>query len=82
MRAGSIVFSQYLSNLICGGSNNHCQVIYHGAEPSSKIIYRPSKKDARAKFSLPEGSRIPLALGYKTATKSWDVFKNMNIPDG
>jgi glycosyltransferase involved in cell wall biosynthesis len=33
-------------------------------------------------FSLPEGPRIALALGYKTATKGWDLFENMKIPDG
>ena len=91
MSEASIVFSQYLSNLICGdnnGSSNNssrhycCEVIYHGAEPSSKIHSRPPKKDARARFSLPEGPRIALALGYKTATKGWDVFENMKIPDG
>jgi glycosyltransferase involved in cell wall biosynthesis len=87
MSKASIVFSQYLSDLICGDSNTSghnycCEVIYHGAEPSSKIISRPSKRDARAKFSLPEGPRIALALGYKTATKGWDVFESMKIPDG
>ncbi len=79
-RAG-IVFSQYLSNLI-GGSSNCCDVIYHGAEPSSKITSPPSKRHARARFSLPEGPRIALALGHKTATKGWDIFEKMNIPDG
>jgi hypothetical protein len=53
MSEASVVFSQYLSNLICGdnnGSSNNssrhycCEVIYHGAEPSSKIHSRPSKK--------------------------------------
>jgi glycosyltransferase involved in cell wall biosynthesis len=96
MSAASIFFSQYLSNMICGDGNigssnnnnnipnhNHyCQVIYHGAKPYSKIISRPSKRDARAMFSLPEGPRIALALGYKTATKGWDLFENMKIPDG
>ena len=88
----SVAFSQYLSDLICGDSNGrtndrsghkyYCEVIYHGAEPSSKIVSRPSKRDARAKFSLPEGPRIALALGYKTSTKGWDIFRKMQVPDG
>jgi glycosyltransferase involved in cell wall biosynthesis len=101
MSKANIVFSQYLSNLICGdggsgdgnvsnndnnrsGPNHHhyCEVIYHGAEPSSKITTRPSKIDARDRFSLPERPRIALALGYRTATKGWDIFENMKIPDG
>ena len=90
MSKASIVFSQYLADLICGDSNrrcgapNHfcCEVIYHGAESSSKIISRPSKIEARDRFSLPERPRIALALGYKTATKGWDIFENMKIPDG
>ncbi len=88
MSNASIVFSQYLSDLICGdtrgtGSNHcSCEVIYHGAEPSSKIISRPSKIDARDRFPLPKGPRIALALGYRAATKGWDIFENMKIPDG
>jgi glycosyltransferase involved in cell wall biosynthesis len=88
MSKASVVFSQYLSDLICshrrGIGPNHCscEVIYHGAEPYSKITTRPSKRDARARFSLPEGPRVALALGYKTATKGWDIFENMKIPDG
>ena len=88
MSKASIVFSQYLSDLICGdrrgtGSNHcSCEVICHGAEPSSKIISSPSKIGARDRFSLPKGPRIALALGYKTATKGWDIFEKMKIPDG
>jgi glycosyltransferase involved in cell wall biosynthesis len=85
MSQAGIVFSQYLSNLICGSNSSSsycCDVIYHGAEPTSKIISRPSKRGARDRFSLPKGQRIALALGYKTATKGWDIFEKMNIPDG
>jgi glycosyltransferase involved in cell wall biosynthesis len=96
MSKAGIVFSQYLANLISGdsirvgsgnidaASHHRCEVIYHGAEPSSKITTtsRHSKIDARNRFSLPEGPRIALALGYRTATKGWDIFENMKIPDG
>jgi glycosyltransferase involved in cell wall biosynthesis len=82
MSKASVVFSQYLSDLICGDNGRRSEVIYHGAEPSPKIISRPSKIEARNKFFLPEEPRIALALGYKTATKGWDIFENMKIPDG
>jgi glycosyltransferase involved in cell wall biosynthesis len=70
-----IVFSQHLSSLIGGG-----KVIYHGAE--SFISPHPSKKEARTKFSLPQEGRIALALGFRTATKGWDVLVKMKIPNG
>ena len=70
-----IVFSQHLLNMI-GGS----EVIYHGAE--SFISPRPTKKEARAKFSLPQEGRLALALGFRTATKGWDVLEKMKVPDG
>ena len=70
-----IVFSQHLSSLIGGG-----EVIYHGAE--SFISPHPSKKEARTKFSLPQERRIALALGFRTATKGWDVLVKMKIPNG
>ena len=90
MSKASVVFSQYLSDLVCGDSNrrcgapNHCccEIIYHGAEPSSKITSRYSKIEARDRFSLPERPKIALALGYRTDTKGWDIFGNMKIPDG
>jgi glycosyltransferase involved in cell wall biosynthesis len=82
---GSIVFSNYLSKLIGGGkkggNNGGCNVIYHGAEPSSQIPCRPTKKEARSKFSLPEDRRIALALGFMTTTKGWDILEKMNVPD-
>jgi glycosyltransferase involved in cell wall biosynthesis len=82
---GSIVFSNYLSRLIgggkMGGNNGGCNVIYHGAEPSSQIPSRPTKKEARSKFSLPEDRRIALALGFMTTTKGWDILEKMNVPD-
>jgi glycosyltransferase involved in cell wall biosynthesis len=82
---GSIVFSNYLSRLIGGGkkrgNNAGCNVIYHGAEPSSQILSRPTKKEARSKFSLPQDRRIALALGFMTTTKGWDILEKMNVPD-
>jgi glycosyltransferase involved in cell wall biosynthesis len=56
------------------------EVIYHGSE--SFISPRPTKNEARAKFSLPQEGRIALALGFRTATKGWDVLAKMKIPDG
>lgn len=85
-RAG-IVFSNYLSRLIGSGGKKRvnngggCNVIYHGAEPSPQIPSRPTKKDARSKFSLPEDRRIALALGFMTATKGWNILEKMNVPD-
>ena len=46
------------------------------------ISHRPTKNEARAKFSLPQEGAIALALGFRTATKGWDVFVKMKIPDG
>jgi glycosyltransferase involved in cell wall biosynthesis len=78
-----IVFSHYMYKLLGGG-----EIIYHGAEPA--ISVKPSRNEARAFFSLPqqrseEGSkthRIVLALGFRTATKGWDILQKMKIPDG
>lgn len=70
-----IVFSNHLSKMIGGG-----EVIYHGAE--SFMSVRPTKKEARAKFSLPQEGRLALALGFRTATKGWDVLEKMKVPDG
>jgi hypothetical protein len=58
-----------------GGGN----LIYHGAEPYSNNI---AKEEARAIFSLPEQSKIALAIGFKTATKGWSIFERMRIPQG
>jgi glycosyltransferase involved in cell wall biosynthesis len=69
-----IMLSHYMSNLLGGGN-----VIYHGAEPS--ISPRPTPDKARSFFSLPEEKKIALAVGFKTATKGWDVLKKMNLPD-
>ena len=59
MSEASIVFSHYLSTLI-GGENGSrgCNVIYHGAEPSPKVLFQPTKKEARSRFSLPQDRRI------------------------
>jgi len=71
--AGGIVFSHYMKNKIGGGL-----VVYHGAE--SLIPFSSSKKEARSRFSLPLEGRIALAVGFRTATKGWDIFQKMNIP--
>jgi hypothetical protein len=83
MSKASIVFSHYLSSLIwCDNSEiNAPNIIYHGAEPSSKIHSQPTMKEARSRFSLPEQGRIVLALGYGTATKGWDILEKINVPD-
>jgi glycosyltransferase involved in cell wall biosynthesis len=72
--AGSIVFSEYMKNKVRGGT-----VIYHGAE--SFVPFSASKKEARSRFSLPQEGRIALAVGFRTATKGWDMFQKMDIPD-
>jgi len=69
-----IMLSYYMSSLFGGG-----KVIYHGSEPS--IFPRPSKDKARSYFSLPQEKKIALAVGFKTATKGWDILKNMTLPD-
>jgi glycosyltransferase involved in cell wall biosynthesis len=72
--AGSIVFSEYMKNKVGGGT-----VVYHGAE--SFVPFSASKKEARSRFSLPQEGRIALAIGFRTATKGWDIFQKMTIPD-
>jgi glycosyltransferase involved in cell wall biosynthesis len=86
-RAG-IVFSHYMLERLGGSANDgsgngyKCHVIYHGAEP---VIYPAlNKKEAREKFALPQEQRhrIALALGFRTATKGWDILGKMKMPDG
>jgi len=72
--AASIVFSEYMKNKVGGGT-----IVYHGAE--SFVPFSASKKEARSRFSLPHEGRIALALGFRTATKGWDIFQKMKIPD-
>ena len=85
MSKASIVFSNYLSRLIGGSKKSrddgNCNVIYHGAEPSTQIFSQPTKKEARSKFSLPQDRRIALALGFMTGTKGWNILEKMNVPD-
>jgi len=69
-----IMLSHHMSNLLGGG-----KVIYHGAEPS--VFPRPSKKKARSFLSLPQDKRIALAVGFKTATKGWDILPSIKIPN-
>jgi glycosyltransferase involved in cell wall biosynthesis len=68
-----ISFSHYLASRIGGG-----QVIYHGAEPAVDS----TKQEARKLFSLPEDRRIALVLGFRTATKGWDILDRMKMPEG
>jgi glycosyltransferase involved in cell wall biosynthesis len=82
MSEAGIVFSHYLSKLIGGeNSSRGCNVIYHGAEPSPKLLCQPTKKEARSRFSLPQDRRIALALGFTTATKGWKILEKMDVPD-
>ena len=83
MSEASIVFSHYLSTLIGGekSGGRGCNVIYHGAEPSPKVLFQPTKKEARSRFSLPQDRRIALALGFTTATKGWKILEKMKVPD-
>ena len=69
-----IVFSQYMKNKVGGG-----KVIYHGAEPAVSISF--TKEMTRSRFSLPAAGRIALAVGFRTATKGWDIFQKMDIPE-
>lgn len=68
-----IVFSHYMSNLVGGGD-----VIYHGAEPA--ISPRPLKRETRSFFGLPTDKRLAVALGFRTATKGWDIIRQMDVP--
>jgi glycosyltransferase involved in cell wall biosynthesis len=90
MSAAGIVFSHYMSERLGNSTNNDadsnggkCHVIYHGSEPA--LYPSPNKKEAREKFSLPQEEqeyRIALALGFRTATKGWDILGKMKMPDG
>jgi glycosyltransferase involved in cell wall biosynthesis len=93
--AAGIVFSNYLSRLINAGDNSDiCNVIYHGSV--SALSTPVTKNEALERLCLPRVARVnndkcdatnhykkmALAVGFLTATKGWDVFKNMNIPPG
>ena len=88
MSAAGIVFSHYMSERLGNSTNDassnggKCHVIYHGSEPA--ISSSLNKKEAREKFSLPQEQeyRIALALGFRTATKGWDILGKMKMPDG
>jgi glycosyltransferase involved in cell wall biosynthesis len=71
----SIVFSNYMRNLMPG-----CDIIYHGSEPYNSIEIE--QREARRRLSLPENARILLAHGFLTATKGWDIIKNVELPEG
>jgi len=63
-----IMLSNCMSNLLGGG-----KVMYHGAEPS--VFPKHSKEKARSFLSLPQDKNIALAVGFKTATKGWDILE-------
>jgi glycosyltransferase involved in cell wall biosynthesis len=71
-----VVFSNYMLKSIGEG----CRIIYHGAEPYSQTI--SGKKEARSILSLPQDSKLALAIGFRTVSKGWDLLKKMNIPHG
>jgi glycosyltransferase involved in cell wall biosynthesis len=71
--AAGVVFSQYMKNKVGGGT-----IVYHGAE--SVIPFSVGKEQARLRFTLPKKGRIALAVGFRTATKGWDIFQKMDIP--
>jgi glycosyltransferase involved in cell wall biosynthesis len=71
-----IVFSNYMSKHIGEG----CRIIYHGAEPYDQAM--SEKKKARTILSLPQDSKLALAVGFGTVTKGWDLLEKMNIPYG
>jgi glycosyltransferase involved in cell wall biosynthesis len=80
MSKASIVFSNYLGTLITGDTHiagGSFDVIYHGSE----LLSVSNKRDSRSMFSLPQDRRIALALGFKTATKGWDMLDKINVPD-
>lgn len=69
-----IVFSQYMKNRVGAG-----RIIYHGAQAA--IPLSSTKEIARTRFSLPQEGRIALAVGFRTATKGWDIFRKMSVPE-
>ncbi len=74
-----IVFSHYMSKMIDGGADKaDIKIIYHGAEPAARM----TKKEARSRFSLPQEGQIALAVGFRTATKGWDILEKMKVPKG
>jgi glycosyltransferase involved in cell wall biosynthesis len=72
--AYGIVLSSYLRDLIPGTN-----VIYHGSEPyfTTKGI---TQIEARKKLHLPPQGRLALAQGFFTATKGWDIIKQIKMP--
>ena len=73
-----IVFSHYMSKMI--GGQGDIEIIYHGSQTAP--FARVTKKEARSKFSLPQEGQIALALGFRTATKGWDILEKMKVPSG
>jgi hypothetical protein len=73
-KSGRLVFSHHLLKMTGAAK------LFIMSEPF--ISHRPTKNEARAKFSLPQEGAIALALGFRTAIKGWDVLVKMKIPDG
>jgi len=79
--SSGIVFSNYMLNLVTNKENfGNVHLIYHGSEPA--ISTRLTKREARAKFGLPQDGQLALALGFRTPAKGWDLFERMKVPDG
>ena len=72
--AYGIVFSKYMKALIPGTN-----LIFHGSEPWSSPI-NVSQKEARSRLGLPLRGRLALAQGFFTATKGWNIIRNMRMP--
>jgi glycosyltransferase involved in cell wall biosynthesis len=76
MSQANIVFSRHLSKIL---DEPEAKVIHWGS--NIDIYPKPNKKEARAKFSLPQDSqRIALALGFAVVNKGWDIIDKMDIP--
>jgi glycosyltransferase involved in cell wall biosynthesis len=91
-----IVFSEYLQKMVKEKNhkprhsydnknfdfNIKNRVIYHGAQSSLPGLSEIKKEEARTIFGLPvdKTKRIALAIGFRTGTKGWDIFKKINVP--
>jgi len=72
----NIVFSHHLSKIL---DEPEAKIIRYGSDPA--IYPKPNKKEARAKFSLPQDSqRIALAAGFAVVNKGWDIIDRIDIP--
>jgi glycosyltransferase involved in cell wall biosynthesis len=90
----NIVFSYYMRSLIGNGTViYHGAEPHSNKESGNNTLSRKisnsnidntsiSKKNARLYFSLPQESKIALALGFKTVSKGWDILRRITIPKG